>query len=348
MLPTGSGLSTLVAARMMGSAASDTRQRLAVTSQELTTGRSANPVRALGPGTRTLMSLETERRAADAYLDTTKLVMTRIGAMETALETVASDLPRLAADALGAGTRGDLPAMEAQGTDAQAALVRIVSALNTQTGGRHLFSGAATDTAPLAGADAVNQVLQDRLAATTGTLQTQADADALAADLDLAFEDAGPGGPNTFTGTVYLGDTGARLAADVGPGQRIAYGVRADNPAVRDLLKGLAMIVRAGDSKTPDHAQARARLIELGANRIQAGLDALTGVRAGLGTAAREIEDAGKRHDAARGALDTRIAGLVGVDPYEAASELRALESQLETTYLITGRLQNLTLTRFL
>jgi hypothetical protein len=54
------------------------------------------------------------------------------------------------------------------------------------------------------------------------------------------------------------------------------------------------------------------------------------------------------RHQASEAALTLAYTRLAGRDQFEAATELTQLEAQLETTFLATARLANLSLANFL
>ena len=46
--------------------------------------------------------------------------------------------------------------------------------------------------------------------------------------------------------------------------------------------------------------------------------------------------------------LNSRVLALEAVDPYEAATRLQLLETQLQSSYVLTSRLANMTLLNYL
>ena len=67
-----------------------------------------------------------------------------------------------------------------------------------------------------------------------------------------------------------------------------------------------------------------------------------------VGVAEERMATLRTQHNATTTALTRAYNALAGRDQYEAAAELTQLEAQLETTYLTTARLANLSLANFL
>ena len=88
------------------------------------------------------------------------------------------------------------------------------------------------------------------------------------------------------------------------------------------------------------------------AERAVAGLRnnvaALAGMAGRVGVAEARMATVTTRHQASEAALNLAYIKLAGRDQFEAAAELTQLEAQLQTTYLATARLANLSLVNFL
>ena len=74
----------------------------------------------------------------------------------------------------------------------------------------------------------------------------------------------------------------------------------------------------------------------------------LAEIRAMVGGFEGQIEGARARNGAEISALQIARSEIVRVDPYEAATELQAVETQLESLYAITARLSRLSLVDYL
>ena len=134
----------------------------------------------------------------------------------------------------------------------------------------------------------------------------------------------------------------------LGEGDRVQPDFRADNPALREVMKGFAMAALVGEGVLAgDAAEQSALLNSAGERLINADQD-LTALRAEIGLSQQRIEDADTRVSAEKTSLELARNKLIAVDPYEAASELEATYTQLETFYTITARLARLNFTDYM
>ncbi|WP_373354974.1 flagellin [Pseudoroseicyclus sp. CXY001] len=214
----------------------------------------------------------------------------------------------------------------------------MVSALGTRYGGQALFAGTDTDGVALAPAD---DILADLRA--TITAAAPADGDALVAEV-LAYFDAGGG----YDTAGYLGDTGALAARRVGTGPTITMEARADDPAIRRALAGAALAAVAMDGvpalTNPEAADVMHRA---GETLLSAGT-ALAALQGQLGVGEERLEEATVRLGAERTSLSILRNDMVNADPFSTASALQEVQVQLETHYLLTARMSEMTLTRYI
>ena len=129
----------------------------------------------------------------------------------------------------------------------------MMSALNTQAGGRSLFSGTATDRPPLASPETLLAVLQAELAGATTAAEV----------LQTAtnwFED-----PTGFRTAIYQGSEKFLAPMQVSEQERIDLAIKADDPVFRDALRDVAVAALISDSFLDISADQRASLFkELG------------------------------------------------------------------------------------
>lgn len=258
-------------------------------------------------------------------------------ATQAALGTIQDAGGALGAALVTAGTGGAAAQVDAAAMDARARLGSVVSALNARDAGRALFAGTATDGAAIAGADA----LLAQLAADIGP---QSSAAGLAAAVDDWF--TAPGGG--FETHAYLGADTGLSPASIAPGQTADPALRADDPALRDLLAGYATAALLDLGVLDGRAEERAAAVLGAGTRIMAGDAALATLGARVGREEARIEEATAANAAEAAALEEARAALVGVDAYRTATALTEAEAQLETLYAVTARLSRLSLTEFL
>jgi flagellar hook-associated protein 3 FlgL len=95
-------------------------------------------------------------------------------------------------------------------------------------------------------------------------------------------------------------------------------------------------------------AAERKDLAGRGADLLLSGLQPLIAVRADLGVTEARIEEARVANAAETTSLAQARNGLVAADPFEAATALEAVTTQLETLYALTARVSRLSLTNYL
>jgi len=309
----------------------DVTERLQRVGRELATQRLAEPMQQAPVSS--LSDLVSARRAAEnagRHLDALTLAAGRAGATAVAIGALRESVTGLPEQMLHMGTTESSAAGEPIAQRAALALDAAVGALNTQSGGRHLFAGTATDRAPLADADTITGAARAAYdsAMAGGTSAAAAVAAAVSA-VQTGFAD----------GSLYRGATAGTVAVH-GNGSGIAYGARADEPALRDTIAGLA-VAAAVAGKTPGE---RAAALNAAAVHLLSQRDNVIAVEARVGTAQAAIEDAQESGRAHLGGARERLQALEGVDPYTAATELEELRVQLETIYAVTGRIAGMSL----
>ncbi|NJM83931.1 MAG: flagellar biosynthesis protein FlgL, partial [Tabrizicola sp.] len=222
----------------------------------------------------------------------------------------------------------------AAAAEARSQLGAALSALNAQAGGRFVFSGVVTDQPPLGSADDLLGALET---AVTGALT----ANDVATAVQSWFTD--PLGYGAF----YQG--GAGLAPlGVSPGEEVDLDATALEPAVRDTLAGLAMAALLDRGLMTGQQEMRADIAQRAGLQLHASEDSRALLAARIGTAEARIDGARTRNSAETSALEIARTDRLAVDPYEAATRLQSLQTQLESLYLITSRVSRLSLAEYL
>lgn len=262
-----------------------------------------------------------------------------LGSMQSALDVVQT-LSGDVGSALTAAGIGNIKSnVDATTADAAQKFASVVAALNTNVSGRFVFSGNATDTKPLAPADEMLDALETAI---TGLSAVQ--------DIVDAVDDwfAAPSGGGGFADIGYLGSDDPLSPIRIAEGDAVSVDFTAADPAIRDTLRGFALAALVGEDRVPDDETTRAQLTEIAGTRIMTVEASLTGTRTRLGTAEGLVADAQTRNTAEISALSLTRTSIIGADPYETATALEAVKSQLETLYTLTSRLSSLTLTDYL
>jgi flagellar hook-associated protein 3 FlgL len=308
----------------------DIRARMDELVQEVGSGRKADLARELRGDFTSVASFEADLKALAAYEISARELATRaettqlaLGAVQTATKEFAGELLTVQEGNLGVLVRAD---------EARARFEQVVSTLNGTEPGRRLFAGVATDGPALAPAE-------DMLAALEAIVAAAPDIAAAEADLRAWFA---PGGGFDTLG--YLGAVQPIPPQTVGPGETIELSVTAEDEGLRDVLAGLALAALSGAGPAAGDTAGQVQLLRSAGSTLHARQKDLSELRGAVGLAERGTEEALTRIEAQRSALERARAELVEADVYDAASELEAVQGQLELLYAITARSARLTL----
>lgn len=331
------GFPPQAAAARVNSVAAELRRRAETAQVETVTGRHVDPAKALDGKTGELFLIQKSLGDAQDRGRNLALAASRADTMQTALQGMRDQMELLLPSITTVLEFGTQPMRDTAATQASQSLDAIASALNVRFGDRALFAGDAGDRAAFARSDAV---LADSLA----VLNAAGDAVTAYADLTAAFDGAG----GLYETQFYLGGTGEAPDVEIAEGERVAYGVRADDPAVRDLVRNVAVLALALDQDSGLAAPLRDELARLALGGLRNNVADMATVQSRLGVAEARISAATARNQAAETSLTISYNELAGRDQFEAAEELKALETQLETAYVTTARLSNLNLASYL
>lgn len=330
----GSDLARMLALQKQ---AFSTRNKLDVAAQEMTTNLKASRFDATGGNLTRLHALERSLDRNAVFTQTISLTELRLEIMQEGLGQILTASEDLSIDISETAGRGDYATSLLHAGKARRNFIDAVGVLNTQVAGQSLFAGTATDRAALAPADAILAEL-DAIAAGSP------DAASAIAAIDAYF--AKPAG--AFYTNGYIGSTDDLTSVQIGEGQKVAYGMRADNDQLVDMLRAQAMAaVVDGGAFAGNQAEQMEMMAEAGRQMLPAK-EGILDLRAGVGSLQEAVENAKAQRVSERDTLDLARTKIVVTDPLEAASAYQALEVQLEAIYTVTSRLAGLRFSNFL
>ncbi|MEM9755362.1 MAG: flagellin [Pseudomonadota bacterium] len=306
-------------------------------SAEFASGRKSDLGTALRGDFSRLSTVERGLRLTDTYLAAGGLAAGYFDTMQRALDTAQSQVVELGPALLSASGTGQSKQLLTVATGAEQGFALTIGAINTQTGGRSPFAGAATNALALRPAPDILADL-DTLAAAAP------DAATLIADVEAYFMDAGGG----YETNAYLGSAAPQTGFTIGEDETVQTDISALDPALRRTLSGLALGALMARQVGPTDAASLSEMGQAAGRWMQEGNDATTDLRAGLGVLEQRVESSLTRNRALETALGQEQARLVAADPFEAATELQAVETRLESLYLLTSRLSRLSLAEYL
>jgi flagellin-like hook-associated protein FlgL len=154
----------------------------------------------------------------------------------------------------------------------------------------------------------------------------------------------------------YQGDTsgtaGNNFIATIGDGNQIAYGARADQSALATVVKGAAILAAVSytDGNSTDEQAAYKALTSRVASALNYddGSQSLKSVMTDLGLKSSTIDKAQSKLETQISTSKSVLADTQNADPYDVATKLQALMTQLQASYQVTSNLSQLSLVNFL
>jgi flagellar hook-associated protein 3 FlgL len=156
----------------IGSGIMDLRNQLDTLTQQLASGKISNTYAGDGTGRGLAIGLRSQISNIASYADTATNLNTRIGVANLSLQRLVAIGSEVKGAAVSAGSTLDNTGQTAGQKTASLDFYDSVDMLNAQSGDRYLFSGRATDTAPVAPAD---QIMNGNGAAIAGLKQVIAE-----------------------------------------------------------------------------------------------------------------------------------------------------------------------------
>ena len=303
---------------------------------EFSTGRKTDVHAAVGGDFRALSGLERSLSSLDAYEVSVNEAALASEVGQDILGRITSDANDLSAALLMVQESTDAQLTAAAGADARQKFAAAVTGLNTNVAGRSLFAGEAFDSPALADPETI---LADLFTA-VGAAATEADVQTA---VDAFFA---PGGP--FETVSYLGSAGPADPVALGDGSTAQAMLNARDSEIVEVLKNLATGALIDMGVLSTVPAERASLARTTGERLLTAQAGLVNARADLGVAQERIETAGSRISAERASYALAREEILSADPFETAAQLRDVEGQLQSLYLVTSRLSNLSLTNFL
>ena len=300
------------------------------------TGRHADPTKELSGRVKEILQIEKSIADLNGYADIIALSEQRAATMQASLDTVKDIAVQLANETTTLLTNGTDQNLGVVSDDARQRFDTVVSALNTQFAGRSLFSGDETSNPAIADSATI-------FAAAVPILESPPGGTGAYAALAAEFMTAG----GLFDTTFYTGGAGDAPVTEVAPGERVDYTAKADEDPIRRVLFNLTVLAAANDP-TNAITEDRRVLTQQATDGLRTAISQLVSIQSRVGAAEERIATAKTRNIAAEATFTLSYNELAGRDQYDAILELTEIENQLETAFVTSSRLSNLSLANFI
>ncbi|KAF0116566.1 MAG: hypothetical protein FD150_268 [Rhodobacteraceae bacterium] len=312
----------------------DLRGQVQRAAQEVASGKHSDIGATLRGDFAPLLAIDASLSRLSAYRSTATDAAVHTAAQQSAISGLSQLASGISTALLGARDVSTPAQVNTLAADARGRLASAVGLLNTQASGRAVFSGQATNTAPLGSAEDMLTALETAAVGATTAGQ-------VAAAVTTWFND-----PLGF-GAFYQGGAGLS-PSPIAPDETADLSTTAMDPTIRDTLSGFAMAALLDRGALAADPSERARLAATAGQNLMRGEEGRITLSARIGTVEAQIETARTRNGAEETALGILRSDIGSVDPYEAATRLETVRAQLESLYLVTARVSRLSLTEYL
>jgi len=334
---------------------SDTSLALQRAGQELSTGRRADIFGDLGPRASVAISMRAREEDTQAYLMSNKVLENKLQTMLNGVETMRTPVDEVLQTVV---LNLETPAIGASAlqTQAQSALDAMIGTLNTSYNGEFIFAGTNSQVQTMTewrSADADTGLSPESIIASIvgGGPTDAASVAAISAELDQVLSSTHPNASYNFEASFYngtteldgLGQPNERITGRLDQGQELHYGVQGNDQAFRDTIKGLAMLAAVDVESITDEDAYRAWMNEA-FDALGRGSQGLLDVSSEVGFSQSLVEDAKNRLEDLSIVQTKQIGEYENVDPYEVATRMTSLETQLQASYSVASRLSGLTI----
>jgi flagellar hook-associated protein 3 FlgL len=303
---------------------------------ELSSGQVADVRKAVGGNTAYLNDIDRNLRKLEAY----DLATEEAGQFAMGVQNALSRISDLNAEFRNTLLVSSSSALGEASTNvlaqAKTTLDDMISALNTTVAGRSLFAGTATDTAPIASSE-------DLLASLKSSVAGAGSVDDVMAAAEAWFDS-----PAGFGASGYRGADDALTPFPLSDGETTTFSIRGDDPVLRKALMNFAIMALADDPALGLTPAQQSELLQRSIPGVIAADTPLIDLQAKTGFSQNRIEGFAARLSTERSTLEMARNDLLGINPYEAATELEQVQFQLQSLYTITSRMSQLSLVNFL
>ena len=325
--------------------------QLAQSTAEIASGRKSDPAKEMGVGASLLYRLYDDIQQGDALKNATALAGERMKTMQTAMTSIGSVLEDTSKQILQADTLRQ-QSFHMLAADTPDILGSIADLLNTDFQGQKVFGGTDSASRPVSNITDLpahmQSIVDSVVAANAGVPLDASTVQDVLDQIDAVF-----GGPGSDFYTLYYtsGSTtgdGTPNLVRIAEGQTLAYDVRGDNGAFKDTLHALALTSLLGNDETKLTEEAKAALNSRAGELIRGAQTQLTTVAGTLGTKEARLERVAAIQERTVTSATQQINNLEGADYYTLSDRVSTLQIQLQATYSITARLQELSLVNYL
>jgi flagellar hook-associated protein 3 FlgL len=327
------------------------QQRLVSAEKEATTWRYADVGTSIGFRTGEAVSLRQDHARLSSIKDSNSIASTRMEMTQKVLEGLLADANSFLGTLLASRDSDGGP--QVAEVEARTRLNSMINGLNTAVNGAYIFAGVNADVRPLAPyygnpPSTSRQAVANAFFTEFGVSQTDPAAAGISATdmqafLDTTFADLTA---DPAWSTIWSSASSQNVRSRISLSEIVETSTNANTAPMRDLISAYTMVADLGATNL--NKEAYKAVIDTAGKIVESAIQKLIDLSATLGTAQERVKTSDERMTIQIGVLQKRIVGLEGVDPDEAATRVTTLLTQIETSYALTSRIQNLSLLNYI
>ncbi|MEP4033815.1 flagellar hook-associated family protein [Roseibium polysiphoniae] len=317
---------------------------------ELSSGRKADVGLDLGSRTGEAVTLRSEFYYLHSIIDTNALTASRLDISQAALSDIRTNSEEFLASLV--AVRDSDGAASVTQAEAEGGMQLLISRLNTQLNGSYLFAGLNTDEVPIADYSDV-----------TSANKVAADA-AFFAEFGFTQDDPAVAGITVAQMDTYLAGNFANMFADpawgtnwstasdlevesrISTSEVLSTSVSANEDAFRELAQVYTMMSDLGNVNLD--SEVFKTVVDQAISMLGSAIAGVTSLQGEIGVAQERVSQASDRLSIQTDILNERVNALENVDLEETSVRLNTAITQLETTYAISARIQQLSIINYL
>lgn len=323
---------------------------LARAQKEVSTGFYADIGLEIGGRTAGLDKMLRTQAWQDALTTSNGVSAARLDMSQTSLSSAVSTAQDFLNQVLAA--KGSIASMTAISTTATHAIGAFTTQLNTEIGGVHVFGGDNSAAVPLASytssGSSASAAIASAFTGAFGMSQSSPGVSAITPAQMQAFLN----GPFAAEFSAANWSANWSSASSTNPTMKISdyekveVGANANEQAFRDLAQAYVMVSDLGLDKLDPNTQQV--VLDKASTMVSSAISNLATMQSRLGNSQSRISSSNDSLAAEGMLIANKIADIQQVDPYEASTTVNTLMTQLQASFAVTARLQQMNLVDYL
>lgn len=330
---------------------SNAQAQLIKAQKEIATGTYADRGVSLGWETGRSVNLSIEVQRIETLQDSNAIVNDRLESSQAAMEAMEGSMQTIRDALLALSGSDDATLLDTAVQTATNALESFVAQGNTSANGEYLFAGINADVEPLTeytASSAAKTTFDTAFTTFFGFAPSSSSVSTITASQMSTFI-TGTLEP-LYTGTQWTTDWSTASDTDmqtrISTAETITTSTNANEEGFRMFALGAVM---AKELLALDvSSDVRQVVSESAISYINDGITGINAQRTSLGLSQERLTSANETLASQKDILETSLNNLVEVDVYEASTLVNALQTQVETSYTLTARIQQLSLVNYL